>query len=469
MLWTVNRRIATGFTLGLALVVAVAWVGAGALRDSVAAYERALTHERSALVTALNAEAEARDATTQFLRYLLSKDQQFARARDSSLTLTRRLIEQMRDSVAEEDRATWTNALVALADWDDAARAAMAAKDRGQEAEALRLQDARVFPARRIVSNSIAAGVTRAEQRTDTVILAAREKAEQRRRSLIVGCLIALGVGVVTGTLLNRAVSGPLRETTGVLASSAAEILAATTQQASGASESSAAVAETVATVDQVAQTAEQATQRAKEIERASRKALEESISAMTDVKAQVESVAESILTLAEQAQAIGEIVASVNDIAEQTNLLALNAAVEAARAGEHGRGFAVVAGEIRRLAEQSKQATVEVRRILGEIQRATGAAVMTTEQGTKQVATATMQVTDLVGNMAQAAAQIVASAGQQAAGMTQVRLAMGSIHEATQQNLASTKQAERAAQDLNALGVKLLTLVGGNPHGPNR
>ncbi|MDP3910837.1 MAG: methyl-accepting chemotaxis protein [Gemmatimonadales bacterium] len=470
MRWTVGRRIAAGFALGLALVVAVAWIGIGALRDSVAAYEGALAQERSALVTALGAEAEAREATVQFLRFFVTGDAQYARRRDSSLVVTRALLERMRDSViVAEDRTAWAEALTALAEWDEAARAAIAAQRAGREAEALRLQTARVFPARRIVQSAIVAGVARAEQRTDGAIRAARDEAARRRSALVIGCVAALVVGVVAAAFLNRAVSGPLQETTGVLASSAAEILAATTQQASGASESSAAVAETVATVDEVAQTAEQATQRAKEIERASRNALDESVAAMTGVKEQVESVAESILALAEQAQAIGEIIAAVNDIAEQTNLLALNAAVEAARAGEQGRGFAVVAGEVKSLAEQSKKATVEVRRILGEIQRATSAAVMTTEQGTKQVAAATKQVTDLVGATAQAAAQIVASAGQQAVGMTQVRQAMGSIHEATQQNLASTKQAERAAQDLNALGTKLLALVGGNRHAPAR
>src|SRR5436309_9556961 len=106
-------------------------------------------------------------------------------------------------------------------------------------------------------------------------------------------------------------------------------------------------------------------------------------------VKEKVEATAENILTLAEQAQAIGNIIAAVNDIAEQTNLLALNAAIEASRAGEHGKGFTVVAGEVKALADQSKKATGQVRQILGEIQKATNTAVLSTEAVTKGVAAA--------------------------------------------------------------------------------
>src|SRR3546814_13729394 len=79
-------------------------------------------------------------------------------------------------------------------------------------------------------------------------------------------------------------------------------------------------------------------------------------------------------------------IITTVNDIAERSSLLALNAAIEAAAAGEHGLSFAVVADEMKNLASQAKEATVEVRSILGDIQRGIGTAVMQTEEAVKRV-----------------------------------------------------------------------------------
>jgi PAS domain S-box-containing protein len=271
-------------------------------------------------------------------------------------------------------------------------------------------------------------------------------------------------------------------ETAQNVASAAAEILAGTTQQASGAQQQAAAVTQTVATVDEVTQTSEQAAQRARavadasqrsvEVTRVGRKAVDEAVAVMRTVKEQVETLAENVLALAEQAQQIGEIIATVNEIAEQTNLLALNAAIEAARAGEHGRGFSVVASEVKVLAEQSKRATAQVRQILGDIQKATNSAVIAAEEGTKSVGNAITVVNqggdtirslaDTISEAAQTASQISASAGQQAAGMAQIHQAMKNINQVTTQNVASVRQAERAAQDLNALGTTLKELVAG-------
>jgi methyl-accepting chemotaxis protein len=270
------------------------------------------------------------------------------------------------------------------------------------------------------------------------------------------------------------------RQTTHDLSAAAAEILTATSQQATGANEQSAAISQTTTTVDEVKVISEQAIQRAQEVVDASQRtvqvsrsgegAVQETIGSMAQIKARVEGIAENILALSAQTQQIGEIIATVNDIAAQSNMLALNASVEAARAGEHGKGFAVVAAEVRNLAEQSKQATMQVRAILSDIQDGINATVMATEEGTKvvdqglelagQTGAVIEQLGSTIDEAAQAAMQMRAGGQQQATGVEQIALAMQNINQATTQSLASTRQAEKAAQDLNNLARSLTEVV---------
>jgi methyl-accepting chemotaxis protein len=277
-----------------------------------------------------------------------------------------------------------------------------------------------------------------------------------------------------------RRIIGEMQESIGVLSSSAQQIVATTTQVASAATETATAVAETTTTVEEVKQTAQLATQKAKYVSESAQRATQisemgkksatESSDAMKQIREQMESIAESIVRLSEQGQVIGEIMLTVNDLAEQSNLLAVNASIEAAKAGEQGKGFAVVAQEVRNLAEQSKQATVQVRSILSDIQKATNAAVMVTEQGSKAVEAGVKQsvqagesvqkLGESIAEAAQAATQIAASSQQQMAGMDQVVQAMENIKTASTQNVASTKQTEIAARNIGELGRKLEKLV---------
>ena len=277
-----------------------------------------------------------------------------------------------------------------------------------------------------------------------------------------------------------RDITREIIEGVNVLASSSSEIMASTNQVAAGATETAAAVSETSSTVEEVKQTANVSSQKARTVAEAAQKAvqvaqvgrrsIEESIVGMGRIQGQVEAIAESIVRLSEQSQTIGEIIATVNDLAEQSNLLAVNAAIEAAKAGEQGKGFAVVAQEVKSLAEQSKEATAQVRSILNDIQKATNAAVLATAQGSKAVedggrqsreaGEAIRQMGESIDESAQAAMQIAASSQQQLSGMDQVALAMENIRQASEQNVTGMRQVEVTVQGLHDLGQKLKDLV---------
>jgi methyl-accepting chemotaxis protein/putative methionine-R-sulfoxide reductase with GAF domain len=271
-----------------------------------------------------------------------------------------------------------------------------------------------------------------------------------------------------------------LQEFAAELVGVSTSLRASSAEQSASAQQLASAVGEVTATLSELRETSGEALRNAESViakaegafqtSASGRDSVQRAIDSMRSIREQVGEIAERILQLNDQTSQIGSIIATVNEISAQSKLLALNAAIEAARAGEHGKGFGVVANEIRSLAEQSKEATGQVREILGEIQNGTNAAVVAAEEGTKK-AESGMALADVSGERilelarsmeeSSSSARLIAnSARQQSAGVEQVAQALVSIDSATNATASGLKQTEQATAQLLTLAERMAEAV---------
>jgi methyl-accepting chemotaxis protein len=262
---------------------------------------------------------------------------------------------------------------------------------------------------------------------------------------------------------------GGLRVEADRLERQAADILAGATHHAGAAGEQAASIARTSATAAEIARTARlasghadsviQMTQRSEELSGEGLAAVEEAVRASAALGEQVKRIAGTMAGLSEHTLQVGEIITSVKDLAEQSNLLALNASIEASKAGEHGRGFAVVAMEMRNLAEQSRQAAVQIRAILSEIQKGARDAAAATDEGSARAGAAVSLsrgageaiegLAQVVRESALAARQIAGHAQQQTAGAEELEAAVGTLAAAIRDGADGSRALEQGAAAL--------------------
>ena len=250
------------------------------------------------------------------------------------------------------------------------------------------------------------------------------------------------------------------------------QILSAIEEQASGSVEQAASISEITATIEELSKTAQHIAENAAAVEKMAwekskgvqveAETVTQMTEAMNRIKDKADELGHKVFSLGEKSQQVGRAVELIREIADETHLLALNAAIEASSAGEYGKRFSVIATEVRRLAERVRGSTDEIQSIITDMQAATNASVLATEQEVREVEDGVIlaqkveaslyNIANTIQTMVDASKQITSVTQQQKTASEQVVLTMREISKVVSEMAASIKQSENATSGLNQM-----------------
>lgn len=263
---------------------------------------------------------------------------------------------------------------------------------------------------------------------------------------------------------------GRLQQLGIILTTSAAEIAAASKEQETIIVEQGATTGEIAVAANEISSTAKEFASTMNDISRVadqtSTLALtgKESLSNMESIMKQMveasSNIAAKLAVLNEKAGNITSVITTITKVADQTNLLSLNASIEAEKAGEYGRSFAVIAREIRRLADQTAIATLDIEKMVNEIMLAVSSSVMSVDDFTQEIRNGGDQVKSVSGQLTKIIEQVQAFTARfdmvnqgmqaQSAGAEQINEAISQLSQTAQQTTESIHQFHKTIQELN-------------------
>jgi methyl-accepting chemotaxis protein WspA len=269
--------------------------------------------------------------------------------------------------------------------------------------------------------------------------------------------------------LIVRALVQRLQRSSVALMSTATQISATSKEQqatvnsyTSSTAEVAAATKEISATSQELQRTLEQVSRtaaNAAELAQNGRSGLQEMDGTMRQLSGATTAISSKLAVIREKANDINLVVTTITKVADQTNLLSVNAAIEAEKAGEYGLGFLVVAREIRRLADQSAVATLDIEQMVRQMQAAVSTGVMEMDKFSEQV----RQGVESVGQIGAQLGQIIQQTEglsdsiesvnegmrSQSQGAAQISEAMTQLTDGARQTAASLKEFNSATESL--------------------
>jgi len=284
-----------------------------------------------------------------------------------------------------------------------------------------------------------------------------------------------------------RSLIGKIQRSSITLLSTATEISAASRQQEQSVYDYSASTNQAAAAVNEISATSQELLKTMNEVNQVvtqtSRMATtgQQSLAGMDQTMRQLAestgSIGSKLSVISERAANINLVVTTITKVADQTNLLSINAAIEAEKAGEYGLGFLVVAREIRRLADMTAVSTLDIERMVKEMQYSVSAGVMEMDKFSEQVRKVVGEVAQIGGQLGQIIAgvqglhqrfdQVTEGMRVQSQGADQIREAMSRVSEAANQTSLSIREFNKATDRLREAVSGLKEEVSGFILGP--
>jgi len=308
---------------------------------------------------------------------------------------------------------------------------------------------------------------------TDNALLADKE-GERATNQAKIWAIIAMLFGPAAAIVLGLIISNELIRR---LQQSVVQITSSATQIAASGKELEATVAEQLASTNQVTATAQEIAATSKHLVKTmaqvadmaqttsisanhSQDELIEMENVMRELVEATTSITSKLGVMNKKAGNINNVVITITKVADQTSLLSLNAAIEAEKAGEYGAGFAVVAREIRRLANQTAVATLEIEQIVKDMQSAVAVGVMEMDKFNKSVSDTGDRVSKISDQISKVINQVQSlppqfeqvshSMEEQSQGATQISEAMAQLGQASHQTVDALRETNSALAQLN-------------------
>jgi methyl-accepting chemotaxis protein WspA len=266
-----------------------------------------------------------------------------------------------------------------------------------------------------------------------------------------------------------RSLIGKIQRSSITLLSTATEIAATSRQQEQAVFDYSASTNQAAAAVNEISATSHELLKTMNEVNRVANQTAQmastgqQSLASMDLTMRQLadstSSIGSKLSVISERAANINVVVTTITKVADQTNLLSINAAIEAEKAGEYGLGFLVVAREIRRLADMTAVATLDIERMVKEMQYSVSAGVMEMDKFSEQVRKVVVEVGQIGGQLGQIITgaqalhrqfdQVTEGMRVQSQGAEQIREAMTRLSEAANQTSLALREFNKATGSL--------------------